>query len=267
MTDYKHIMHNAGLTANLHNNSTLFTADPINLCPMCLGPKSVDYFYCTSCYGIVKGPYQNLLPDSISFLVYAGATKQSRADFYNYKSTPTGVPNPGFLRIQSVVKDFTNYHHGCMSNNAGMAVDVIGFVPSGKTERYNVPSFIPPLLGFSEAANILQRNVPRTNKRDNGIDPTRYTVLAPVRDLHVLLFEDTWVSGTNSISSAVALKNAGARYVSLVVLGRYLDPAHYHFHKIWLDNNQIMPFDPIYCPVSRSYRCPPPLAIAELNSS
>jgi hypothetical protein len=41
----------------------------------------------------------------------------------------------------------------------------------------------------------------------------------------VLVVDDTWVSGGTAQSVAVALKRAGAARVTIVVLGRHLDPA------------------------------------------
>jgi adenine/guanine phosphoribosyltransferase-like PRPP-binding protein len=40
-----------------------------------------------------------------------------------------------------------------------------------------------------------------------------------------LLLDDTWTSGGTAQSAAVALKQAGARSVAVVVLGRHLPPA------------------------------------------
>jgi hypothetical protein len=57
------------------------------------------------------------------------------------------------------------------------------------------------------------------------LDPDRFTVRASLAGARVLLLDDTWTSGASAQSACVALKRAGAGWVSVVVLGRHLGPA------------------------------------------
>lgn len=41
---------------------------------------------------------------------------------------------------------------------------------------------------------------------------------------HVLLIEDTWTSGGNAQSAALALRRAGAASVTILALARWLNP-------------------------------------------
>lgn len=255
--EYKNLMANAGLYTSQNGSQPLFSTKA-KLCPMCLGPMLPQYVYCYHCSQARDGLHKALLPDTISFLAYAGATDQSRFDFHQYKNcTQPGTPNPGFLRIQALVSDFIAHHAKCMTNYVRAPVQELAFVPSGKVDRYGTTSPISQLIGQDNHDNIIQRNKPRTETRDKGIDPSRYTVTKEVSDRHVLLFEDTWVTGTNSLSSAAALKHAGAEHVSLVVFGRYLAPAKYDIHRQWLLENQLRSYDVAFCPVTKSYQCPP----------
>ncbi|QYF74750.1 phosphoribosyltransferase [Cryobacterium sp. PAMC25264] len=45
----------------------------------------------------------------------------------------------------------------------------------------------------------------------------------PVMGAHVVVFEDSWVTGAAAQSVALALRNAGASRVSIVVIGRILN--------------------------------------------
>jgi orotate phosphoribosyltransferase len=55
-------------------------------------------------------------------------------------------------------------------------------------------------------------------------DTGRYRALKPVDGKSVLLIEDTWTTGANVQSAAHALKQAGARTVAAVPIGRHIDP-------------------------------------------
>jgi len=46
-----------------------------------------------------------------------------------------------------------------------------------------------------------------------------------VTGVRVLLLDDTWASGASAQSAAVALKQAGARAVAVVVIGRHVPAA------------------------------------------
>ena len=132
MVEYKGIMVNAGLAIPKNGRQSLFST-AAGLCSMCLGPISHGFSYCYNCNQVLQGQYSELLPESISFLTYAGATEQSRVDFYQYKKW-TNAPNPGFLRIQSLVSDVIGNHAKCMANHAGIPVHSLDFVQSGKKE-------------------------------------------------------------------------------------------------------------------------------------
>mgnify|MGYP003854110925 CR=1 FL=1 len=55
--------------------------------------------------------------------------------------------------------------------------------------------------------------------------PESYTVdSSAVSGAAVLLLDDTWTSGASSASAAAALKAAGAHHVTVLTLGRQLNP-------------------------------------------
>ncbi|WP_125776600.1 ComF family protein [Antribacter gilvus] len=64
---------------------------------------------------------------------------------------------------------------------------------------------------------------------------------------HVLLIDDSWVSGSNAQSSAAALKRAGARDVSVFAVARVLKPT-YEPTKRFLADRGHPDFDPARCP-------------------
>lgn len=60
---------------------------------------------------------------------------------------------------------------------------------------------------------------------DRGLNPKSWevTALAPL-PMHVLVVDDSWVSGSSAQSLAVALKTAGVGQVSIISLARVLSP-------------------------------------------
>jgi orotate phosphoribosyltransferase len=67
--------------------------------------------------------------------------------------------------------------------------------------------------------------------------------------MHVMILDDTWTTGSRTQSAALALRRYGARYVTVMVISRYLRPR--------FDNNaefitaRLRPdYSPDICPVT-----------------
>ena len=65
---------------------------------------------------------------------------------------------------------------------------------------------------------------------------------------HVLVVDDTWVSGEKAQSAALALKAAGARAVTIICIGRWLS-TRWVAHKALIDALGT-PYDALQCPVT-----------------
>jgi hypothetical protein len=87
--------------------------------------------------------------------------------------------------------------------------------------------------------------------------PDRFVIPATYRPFitgrHVLVVDDTWVSGAKSQSAALALKDAGAARVTVLCVTRWL-------RHDWPDHRQLIdtldePYDAMCCPVTGD-RCP-----------
>jgi phosphoribosylpyrophosphate synthetase len=59
-------------------------------------------------------------------------------------------------------------------------------------------------------------------QRDQAAD--RFMAIRSLRDRSVLVVDDTWTTGAHAQSASAALKAAGARYVGIVAIGRWLNP-------------------------------------------
>ncbi len=60
----------------------------------------------------------------------------------------------------------------------------------------------------------------------NRASDKAYSVTGSVRDLRVLLLDDTYTSGARVQSAASALQLAGARVVAVVPIGRVINPGY-----------------------------------------
>jgi hypothetical protein len=88
---------------------------------------------------------------------------------------------------------------------------------------------------------------------DRFMVPTEYQ--DRVRGKHVLVVDDTWVSGGKMQSAAVALKGAGARRVTALCVTRWT-------RWDWEEHRTVLglldtPYDPLQCPVHGGH-CDPP---------
>lgn len=189
------------------------------------------------------------LAEAVGFIIYAmeyldRSTDQSLRDMYQYKLIPPGyigerrISEPG-QRIRTLLYVTLRDNLHLLSQTAG-PVELITEVPSTSTKPDRDRSALPDAI--DSAVNHLPGLAPHhqllvPKRVDTGasrvLDPNRFEVTAPdlVVGRHVLLVEDTWVSGASVQSAAVALHRAGARRVTALCVARLLreqwSPAHY----------------------------------------
>jgi hypothetical protein len=72
----------------------------------------------------------------------------------------------------------------------------------------------------------------------------------------VLLIDDTWTAGGHAQSAALALRSAGAQYISLLVIGRWIKEG-YGENAQFLRDIATSDYDPAICPWT-SGACPSP---------
>jgi hypothetical protein len=138
-------------------------------------------------------------------------------------------------------------HLRCMLDTDGVAPTHWATVPSLKRHDRDHPlrTIAAPLLrGLAEVA-VAAAPDPQSPR---GLRPSNLLVPRAKRP-HVLLLDDTWVGGGHVQSAAAALKLAGARRVTTLVLARWLDPGWSHTGKFIQEQLQT-DFDPDICPFS-----------------
>lgn len=227
------------------------------VCQVCRGATAVrdslgnHWTICRPCWqhrhtpGIAPGE----LAEAVGFIIYAlehadRSGDQSLRDMYQYKNLSPGqiagqgISEPG-QRIRTLLYVTLRDSLPLLSRTAG-PVEIITEVPSTSTKPGRDRRALPDAIdsAVSQLPGIAPHHPLLVPRRDNAgasraLDPDRFGVIAPDRVVgrHVLLVEDTWVSGASVQSAAVALHRAGARRVTALCVARLIReqwaPAHY----------------------------------------
>lgn len=227
------------------------------VCQVCRGatavrdPLGAHWEICWPCWqhrntpGIAPGE----LAATVGFIIYAleytdRSGDQSLRDMYQYKDFSPGqvagrrISGPG-QRIRTLLYVTLRDNLPLLSRTAG-PVEIIAEVPSTSTKPGRDRRALPDAIdsAVSHLPGIAPHHQLLVPRRDNAgasrvLDPDRFGVIAPdqVVGRHVLLVEDTWVSGASVQSAAVALHRAGARRVTALCAARLIreqwPPAHY----------------------------------------
>lgn len=160
---------------------------------------------------------------------------------HGYKASP---PAPANLEIVSLLLTYgVAAHWQCMAAADGSVPDGWATVPSLQGRLTDPIGAIgskvlrsQARVGVSAASKIAS---PRTFRPANF-------VVGQTEAEHVLLLEDTWATGSHVESVASALKSAGVKRVTTLVVARWLDPN-------WAETKKVISglskgFDPDVCP-------------------
>lgn len=213
-------------------------------CDYCAGITSQGYSDCPAC-----GRYKTRddLSDRRGFLGYATSTGQSGMIMRRYKDQ---VPPPGALRAVTLVTVYGLLRHlQCATHPVHGPVDAWATIPSlsGRTGKHPFESIVEPLFARGTMPRTELTPRPGATKARQVTD----AFIAPgeVAGRHVLLLDDTWASGGNAESAALALKSAGARCITTLVTARWLE-------KSWASTTDFVSsiigtdYNPDICPFS-----------------
>lgn len=223
------------------------------ICPTCRAPIEGFYSRCWACNQHLGSPYARDLADLVIPLSYAVKGAQYYNDLWSYKRD---IPGPAAVeRLRIMITLFGAHHWDCLIEQLG-EVSLITSVPSGRGRSPHPLEAVRALLGnrapIVNSTFVGQR---RNDERASGLNPDDFDI--PYRlGGHVLIVEDTWVRGNNAQALAVRAKLRGAKRVSILVLGRCLDPDR-PSTKTWIDSQGLMSqqFDPMACPVGPPQTC------------
>lgn len=231
-------------------------------CAVCTGPAAADL--CSQC-DTHRSRYGDQLAGQVITLAYAKGDMtprhQSAHHMYRYKNSIN--PSAECLRdLKLMVLGATYLHGECMARAYGWW-DTVTFVSSADRPgiQHPVRELAEQVIPLEDRAKMLLGIGPQISDRVRFPLPERFTVSdrqrPNVEGRHVLVVDDTWVSGSKSQSAALTLRAAGARAVTILCVARWLSWTYQPDHER-LIRASTAPYDALVCPVTGG-ACPPPL--------
>ena len=208
-------------------------------CSFCTTPIEHIYNYCWQC-----SKYEDLLGNK-SFFTLAWALKGSQyyQDLLAYKNQPKAQYfTPSYNRLLTLAA-FAQSHLACLYRQWGY-VDSVAVVPSSRRRDNKYLHFLaarvfgalPHLeVEYTGTATSLE------TKSRGEIHPELIKIGGNVKGKHIVVVDDTWVTGASAMSTAQALTLQGAEHITIMVFGRTLEPS-------WKTNQ---PFKQFFYPEDR----------------
>jgi hypothetical protein len=174
------------------------------------------------CYQCRMHRYFDGLADSTAIMTYAVAGQQSGYVMRGYKATPQPVDEHRLV-VRLLAALGVTGHTTCAAALAGAPVTHWATVPSlpSRPGEHPLHQIVGP---YAPGAEVVLAAAPAGRiQYPRDVSPGHFTVseqLAP--GSHVLLIDDTWVTGGHAQSAALALRRAGAARISLLVIARWM---------------------------------------------
>ena len=192
------------------------------VCPICGGFKSSRYELCWACSHMLdvarQGGFEGLLADQVVCGFYAVKEwDQTYKVIRDYKEDAPSAADHRII-VKSILSLHVLGHLRCIGRKAGAPVTAWATIPSTKSsKRYGkehpLHSMVSDILSFLPEVR-LQTDKLKTRKLDEHM----FTLASPMEESmrgHVLLIDDSWVTGGTAQSASLCLKKAGAQYLSI----------------------------------------------------
>jgi hypothetical protein len=152
------------------------------------------------------------------------------------------------LIVAELLRVGITLHERCFAAVAGLPVSVRVVIPS-LTSRPGVH----PLTSIARSLGLLEDPVlmPAPEAMcDRALRMDKFTVDSnTVAGRHVLVLDDVWTTGSNAQSAALNLRRAGATAVSVMAIGRWLNPRN-SLSQRFIRDRLSEAYDPHVCPVT-----------------
>ncbi|MGW0825417.1 ComF family protein [Streptomyces sp. NPDC002845] len=180
------------------------------------------------------------------------AGSQSDWDMYRYKAAP-GAGNPSWMRTAGLAAYFGLMHRACLDTGPLGQVDSLAVVPSlsGRPSPHPLQALVAYLLPGVPSVSLSAAPVERGDRDQRRVfRPDFFAVheSEAVRGRHIVLVDDTWVTGNHLQSAAATLRQAGATHVTGLVLARRLRP-DWGANAAFITERLSRPYDVTLCPV------------------
>lgn len=198
-----------------------YLRNPVRLpkvtCAVCARPS--DGFQ--RCYQCRQHRDFDGLADATAIMTYAVAGQQSGYLMRGYKATQPVTEHRLVVRLLAALG--VAGHTRCAAALAGAPVSHWAVVPSlpARPGEHPLHQVVSP---YAPAREISLTAAPAGQIRyARDVSPDHFTVTGQLPPgSHVLLLDDTWVTGGHAQSAALALRKAGAARISLLVVARWM---------------------------------------------
>ncbi len=198
------------------------------VCAVCWTAANPDFRVCFQC-NVARNEYRGRLADVVVPIALAVKREQLAHELWHYKyDVDASVRARLTTRLAAVLWRFLGEHEEHIADAADVPrFDIVTTVP-GTRERdkeHPIESIVGTIVGQTksrfEPLLTLRRD---TAAPPHTFDGDRYRATQALRGHPAaLLIDDTWTSGSNAQSAALALREAGATKVAIVVIGRHFD--------------------------------------------
>jgi len=198
------------------------------VCAVCWTAVDPDFRHCYVC-NTARMTYGPRLANVVVPIALAVKHEQLAHELWHYKyDLDASVRSRLTTRLAAVLWRFLDEHEPHIAS----AVDVPGFdivttVPGTRQRdgEHPLASIVATIVGHTRGRfEPLLTLRPDAMAKAHSLVADRYRPTRALRnDPGVLLVDDTWTTGGNAQSAAIALHEAGAAKVAIVVLGRHFD--------------------------------------------
>lgn len=198
---------------------------PWKACSVCALPTR-DYALCWQCLTHVRTGQS--LADQVGFMVYAESNSQTYQLMRGYKER--GATNGQVQLVHALLAMGLHGHGDCAGRLVGHPVSGWAVVPSSRG-RIMFADLVRR-AGWLSGLEIPVEWIGNPTKRELSPDSFRIASRGKHPE-HVVVVDDSWATGANAQSVAIALKRSGVQHVSVLAIARILSPE-------WSENRPFM---------------------------
>lgn len=198
------------------------------VCFTCWTAVEAGYSHCFQCNN-ARGAHGRRLADVVVPIALAVKREQLAHELWTYKySSDASVRRRLEIRLAAVLWRFLGQHEACIARacNApgfGIVTTVPGTKP--RSGEHPLARMVGTVVGQTKDRHQPLLVLGPAAHADRGeVGPDRYRATRPLADgPAVLLIDDTWTTGSRAQSAAIALRDAGASKIAVMVIGRHFD--------------------------------------------
>jgi predicted amidophosphoribosyltransferase len=198
------------------------------VCAVCWRAVDTGYRLCYPCR-VARDGYGRRLAEVVVPIALAVKREQFAHELWHYKYDAYATVRQKLeIRLAAVLWRFLGQHETHVAEAAGVpGFDIVTTVPGTRQrdEDHPLVRIVGTLVGQTrDRYKPVLALGPDASVEGRAVLANRYRAAQAMTDHPaVLLVDDTWTTGGRAQSAAIALHDAGAAKVAVVVLGRHFD--------------------------------------------